>query len=245
MSFSFRTPKVSAMDPELIRIVSVVVAESMFEVQSSISALEEQMTDFQGRLASLEKRTAEQTLNSRLASLEAAAAATAKGLEELRVSPQGRAPATAGPQQPVTYYDFRELEEKVRALASEVVPAKFAQSMPSAESLLKKFGDVDKEQTSLRECCDAVHEQVSSLEEQIEHWRISWAIFALSALNLKESDRRDCLSRLKDEEERMRRVKFGTTSSPEISPASSSWGLPTIRSGVVAPPCLNRSQVHP
>jgi len=215
MSFSFRTPQVPAMDPELVRIVSVVVAENMFEVKCSISALQEQMTEFQGRLASL----------------EATAAA-----------------ATKGTKQPVTYYDFRELEEKVRALASEVVPAKLAQNLPSAESLLKKFGDVEGEQTSLRESCDAALEQVSSLEEQIEHWRISWAIFALNALTLKESDRRDCLSRLKEEEERMRRVKFGTTVSPEVSPGSSSWGLPTTRSrsGGLAPPCmLSRSQVHP
>mmetsp|Transcript_83425 Transcript_83425/g.226124 ORF Transcript_83425/g.226124 Transcript_83425/m.226124 type:complete len:273 (-) Transcript_83425:371-1189(-) len=261
MSLSFPAPGAPAVDPELVRLVSAVVAENLFEVNFNINALQEQLAEVQDRLASLDAAAApaagagagDEPLRGRVASLERAAAAASRAVEELRASPQGEAKVTPVPQQPVTYYDFWELEEKVRALTSQVATAEISQSMPSAESLLKKFGDVEEEQASIRESCDAVQGQVETLEEQIEHWRIGWAIFALSALNLKESDRRDCLRRLKEEEERLRRAKLGLAPSPEASPGNisraSSWGLPTTRTpraGITAPPVLNssRRQVH-
>jgi uncharacterized coiled-coil protein SlyX len=272
MSFSFKRGTNAKMDPEILRVVSAVVAENMFEVQSSIATMQEQMSEFQGRLVSLEataaaatkaplpaaslphslaglskeEQTTLQKLSSRLDSLEETAAATTKGLEELLAPSQDRAA-----QQPVTYYDLRQLEKEVRKLEADLAPAKLVQNMPSAENLQKKFDDIEQICDEVKGSCEDNDQKVTALEDQIEFWRIGWAIFALSALNLKESDRRDCLSRLKDEEERMRRVKFGAASeSPgnNSSPHSrfSRPRIPTISSGVIVPPCLNRSQpVHP
>merc|ERR1712039_558594 len=89
--------------------------------------------------------------------------------------------------------------------------------MPSAENLQKKFVDIEKICDDVTERCSKNEDKVSSLEEHIEHWRIGWSIFALNAINLKESDRRDCLNRFKDEEERMRRIKFGITSESPVN----------------------------
>jgi hypothetical protein len=262
MAFSFKPASSVKMDPELVRIVSAVVADNMFEVQSSISALQEQATEFQGRLASLEAtavvatkapspaatsprssaETALQTLSSRLDSLEATAGATTNVLDELRASPQGQAP-----QQPVTYYDFRQLENEVRKLEADLVPAKRALHTPSAQNLQQKFDDVAQICDDFLDCFDDVEKQVSLLGDQIEHLRIGSAIFALSAINLKGRDRRDCLSRLKNEEERMRQVKLGTSSGDpgNSAPRYRSARLPTISSGVICNPSAPEQEPCP
>jgi hypothetical protein len=212
--------KSRATDRDLIKdIVRAAVSESVFAFQlqfdDQIEDVRRQVAELQGRLACLEAPTAAPPtedstaeLKRRLACLEAAATNTAKGIGELMVSGSPR----AGPgqavraQQAVTYSNFRKLEDKVLALASEVtLLARGAEGrgMPSGEAIMKKFGDVEGERTSLREAYGAVHKQVVSLEEKREVDRITLAVFALNAISMRESERNICLRRLKDQEERL------------------------------------------
>jgi len=142
--------------------------------------------------------------------------------------------------QPATYYDFRQLVMDVRKLEADVVPAKLTQNMESAENLNLQnntFGDIEKICDEVKGSCEENESKISALQDQIENFQIGCAIFALSALSLSESDRRDCLSRLKDKEERMRRAKASSESSVNSSPRSRRSRLSATSSGVVTPPC--------
>lgn len=220
IAMSPRMLKSRATDQDLIRdIIGAAVSESVFAFQLQfdvqIGDVRRQVAELQGRLACLETPTAAPPtedpaaeLQGRLACLEAAATSTAKGIGELMVpdGPRAGPGQTARAQQAVTYYDFRKLEDRVLALASEVtLLARGAEGrgMPSGEAIMKKFDEVEGEQTSLREAYGAVHKQVASLEEKGERERITWAVFALNAISMRESERNTCLRRLKDQEERL------------------------------------------
>mmetsp|Transcript_70466 Transcript_70466/g.188979 ORF Transcript_70466/g.188979 Transcript_70466/m.188979 type:complete len:156 (-) Transcript_70466:151-618(-) len=60
----------------------------------------------------------------------------------------------------------------------------------------------------MREEAGIVRDHFIWFEKQIEKWRISWAMFALSATTMKESDRKDCMERLKEEESRLADAYF-------------------------------------
>merc|ERR1711957_372428 len=83
----------------------------------------------------------------------------------------------------------------------------------------------------LREESGIVRDHFAWFEEQIEKWRISWAMFALSATSMKEGDKRDCMERLKEEETRLAHASFKSLVSnpthdhPATGPSSGSLSL--------------------
>merc|ERR1712151_729539 len=93
-----------------------------------------------------------------------------------------------------------KLEERVNALSSSSAAE---HELPTKDFLIHKFNDVAGELTMLREESGIVRDHFVWFEEQIEKWRISWAMFALSATSMKEDDKRDCMDRLKEEETRL------------------------------------------
>jgi TolA-binding protein len=238
------------MDEKLARMVKDVVSECVFElqvkmtelVQDEIASLESRVNSLEGKLRSLEgaAATKEPTseFQSRLASLETAAAATSKSLEELRAS-RAKAPA-AGSQTPATCYDIRQLEEKISTLASEVALAKRAMNQ-ERPGMLQKFGGVEAAQkaleavqASLREQVGAMEEQVGAMGDRINHSRIASAAFALDSMSLKESDRKMCLGRLRCEEDRLNRGMLGTVPGGHTGPT----GAITLSHGAVPAPSL-------
>jgi hypothetical protein len=213
------------MDEELVRTVRDVVSECIFEFQVKMTELQDRVAFLEDKLNSLEATaggaaaTKEPTseFQGRLASVEVSNAATSKGLEELRAS-RARAPAACS-QTPATCYDVRQLEEKISTLASEVALAKRATDHePRSQAMLQKFGDVEAAQNALEAAQALLREQVDAMEDQIGNARIGSAVFALSAIGLKESDRKMCLERLKGEEERLKQRMIGTMPGGQTGP---------------------------
>jgi hypothetical protein len=201
------------MDEELVRRMVVdMVSECFSDLDFKMIFLQDKIASLEGKLSSLEATaggaaaTKEPTseFRGRMASLEVAAAASPEGLEELRAN----APA-AGYQTPATCYDIRQLEEKMGALASEV---------GFARRELQKFGDfeaaqkaLEAAQTALKAEQKALHKEVGAMEDEIDHSRVRSAVFTLSAIGLKNGDRKMCMDRLKTEEERLRQGTIGAT----------------------------------
>jgi uncharacterized coiled-coil protein SlyX len=238
------------MDEELARMVKDMVSEFVFDLQFEMADLRDQIAALEGKLHSPKATaggaaaTMEPTyeIQGRLVSLEAAAAATSRGLEELQAS-LARAPV-AGPQRAATCQDVRQLEQKMSTLASEVALAKRATDRePRSQAILQKFGDVEVAQSALEAAQAALREQVAAMEDQIGHSRIGSAVFALNAIGLKEGDRKMCLDRLKGEEERLKQGLIGTMPGGQtgligavtLSPCSSGSSISSGSDAVPAP----------
>jgi len=186
--------------------VNAAIATHLFENFSRMDSLEEQVNGLQERLLALEQSRAEP--KARRSRQGGAAEDRASDTD----SPRTRKSRTSSVDNwrmmnevSARVGELQKLEEKVNALASS--PAA-ENDLPTKEFLIHKFNDVAGELTMLREESGIVRDHFAWFEEQIEKWRISWAMFALSATSMKEGDKRDCMERLKEEETRLAHASF-------------------------------------
>lgn len=218
----------------LTAIVNAAIATHLFENFSRMDSLEEQVNGLQERLLALEQSRAEP--KARRSRQGGAAEDRASDTD----SPRTRKSRTSSVDNwrmmnevSSRMGELQKLEEKVNALASS--PAA-ENDLPTKEFLIHKFNDVAGELTMLREESGIVRDHFAWFEEQIEKWRISWAMFALSATTMKEGDKRDCMERLKEEETRLAHASFKSLVSnpthdhPATGPSSGSLSRAGTRS---------------
>jgi hypothetical protein len=171
---------------ELEEIVEGVLAEHLFEFQSRMDGMKAKVEGLLGRMTAVEQSTA----------------AMQGDLEEVSAE-------AANPRMPPQAVEsILDLEKKVEKLGGggELPRRSFRmatptdEDMPTREVIRDKFGEISAEMTELQESQEAIRRHFMWFEQEMEHWRVSWAVFALRAASLPERQRRECLSVLQEEE---------------------------------------------
>ncbi|CAK0873028.1 unnamed protein product, partial [Prorocentrum cordatum] len=183
-------PKAAPDHDALTTVVNAAIATHLFEHLSRMDSMEEQVNQLKEQLQALEK--APRALRGQ----------TAEHNESDVDSPRTRRALHEGAARAD---ELQELEARVEELAASAAEHR---DLPTKEFLIDKFNNVEGEITMMREEAGIVRDHFIWFEKQIEKWRISWAMFALSATTMKESDRKDCMERLKEEESRLADAYF-------------------------------------
>lgn len=209
----------------LTDIVNAAIATHLFEHMSRVGSLEEQVDRLQERLVALEKAPKASPRGSPEHGTGGSQVVPALDLpenspRERRLSNHTQSLDTWRMMQEgsARVEELRKLEDQVKKLSDAAAEH---EELPTKDFLVHKFNDIEGDLTMMREENGMVRDHFVWLEEQVEKWRLSWAIFALDATNMKESDRRDCKDRLKEEEARLAEGTFASRISRGVSPDAS------------------------
>jgi hypothetical protein len=203
-------PEAASDHDALTAIVNAAIATHLFEHLCRVDSLEEQVDRLQERLLALEKAPGRQESHGRLS-------LSGRDLED---TPKERTTHMQRQTSPPDSVDnihveaLRRLEDQVQKLTDTAAES---EGLLTKEFMVQKFNDVEGDITMLREESGTVRDHFVWFEEQVEKWRISWAMFALSATTMKESDRRDCMERLKEEDSRLANANFSSGISHSLS----------------------------